>query len=51
MLNEELQVVRDEIGETRYQDGKFREATEMMDRLTTGDELADFLTLPAYEVL
>jgi malate synthase len=51
MLNEELQVVRDEIGEARYQDGRFREAAEMMDRLTTGDELADFLTLPAYEVL
>ena len=51
MLNEELQVVRDEVGEARYQDGRFREAAEMMDRLTTGDELADFLTLPAYEVL
>ena len=51
MLNEELQVVRDEVGEARYQDGKFREAAEMMDRLTTGDELTDFLTLPAYEVL
>jgi malate synthase len=51
MLNEELQVVRSEIGETRYLDGKFREAVEMMDRLTTGDELVDFLTLPAYEVL
>jgi malate synthase len=51
MLNEELQVVRNEVGETRYLDGKFREAAEMMDRLTTGDELVDFLTLPAYEVL
>jgi malate synthase len=51
MLNEELQVVRTEVGEARYQDGKFREAAEMMDRLTTGDELAEFLTLPAYEVI
>jgi len=51
MLNEELQVVRNEVGEVRYQDGKFREAAELMDRLTTGDELADFLTLPAYEIL
>ena len=51
MLNEELQVVRDEVGEPRYQDGRFREAAEMIDRLTTGEELADFLTLPAYEVL
>jgi len=51
MLNEELHVVRDEVGETRFQDGKFREATELMDKLTTGDELADFLTLPAYELI
>ncbi len=51
MLNEELQVVRDEVGEERYQDGKFREAAELMDRLTTSEELADFLTLPAYEAL
>jgi malate synthase len=51
MLNEELQVVRGEVGDARYQDGKFREAAQMMDRLTTGDELVDFLTLPAYEAL
>ena len=51
MLNEELQVVRGEVGEARYRDGKFREAAELMDRLTTGDDLADFLTLPAYEIL
>jgi malate synthase len=51
MLNEELQVVHGEVGEARYQDGKFREAAELMDRLTTADTLVDFLTLPAYEVI
>lgn len=51
MLNEELQVVHNEVGEARYQDGRFREAAEMMDQLTTGDTLAEFLTLPAYEAL
>ncbi len=51
MLNEELQVVRAEVGDARFQDGKFREATELMDRLTTSDELAEFLTLPAYEMI
>jgi malate synthase len=51
MLNEELQVVRDEVGEARFQDGKFREAAELMDRLTTDDTLVEFLTLPAYEML
>ena len=51
LLNEELQVVRDEVGEARFQDGKFREAAELMDRLTTDDTLVEFLTLPAYEML
>jgi malate synthase len=51
MLNEELQVVRSEVGEARFQDGRYREAAELMDRLTTDSELTDFLTLPAYEAL
>ena len=44
-------MVRDEVGEARFQDGRYREAAEMMDRLTTETELTDFLTLPAYEAL
>lgn len=51
MLDEELQVVRAEVGEDRFADGRYREAAEMMDRLTTDDELKAFLTLPAYETL
>ena len=51
MLNEELQVVRSEVGEARFQDGRYREAAELMDRLTTAPELTEFLTLPAYEAL
>ncbi len=51
MLAEEMQVVRGEVGEDRFQDGRFREAAELMDRLTTDDEMNDFLTLPAYEML
>ena len=51
MLTEELQVVRNEVGEGRFEDGRFREAAEMMNQLTTADELTDFLTLPAYEML
>jgi malate synthase len=46
-----LQVVRDEVGERRFEDGRFREAAELMNQLTTADELTDFLTLPAYEIL
>ena len=51
MLDEELQVVRSEVGEERFDNGRYREAAEMMDQLTTDDELKAFLTLPAYETL
>ena len=51
MLTEELQVVRGEVGESRFEDGRFRQAAELMNQLTTADELTDFLTLPAYEML
>jgi malate synthase len=51
MLDEELQVIRSEVGEDRFDNGRYREAAEMMDQLTTDDELKAFLTLPAYETL
>jgi malate synthase len=51
MQDEELQVVRSEVGEERFDNGRYREAAEMMDQLTTDDELKAFLTLPAYETL
>ena len=51
ILKEELQVVRTEVGEERFADGRYSEAVTMMDKITTGDEMVDFLTLPAYEHL
>ncbi len=51
MLQEELAVIRGEVGEDRYNNGRFDEAARLMDEITTADELVDFLTLPAYAVL
>ncbi|MCP5333793.1 MAG: malate synthase A, partial [Pseudomonadales bacterium] len=51
MLAEEREVVRKEIGEERWQNGKFEQATQLLDQITTSDELVDFLTLPAYQLL
>ena len=51
MLKEEMLVVREELGEARYSAGRFEEATHLMERITTQDELIDFLTLPGYELL
>ncbi|MDR2165605.1 MAG: malate synthase A [Zoogloeaceae bacterium] len=50
-LQEETQVVRREVGETRFQEGRFAEAAELLERLTTADDPADFLTLPGYDKL
>ena len=51
MLAEELEVVRKEVGEEAYINGRFNEAAEIMDRITTADECVDFLTLAAYDYL
>lgn len=50
-LKEEIEVVKQEIGDARYQSGRFVEAAELMARLTTSDELSNFLTVPGYDYL
>ncbi|WON76650.1 malate synthase A [Serratia sp. UGAL515B_01] len=51
MLKEEMWVIREEVGETRYHAGRFSEAAQLMEHITTQDELIDFLTLPGYALL
>jgi malate synthase len=51
MLKEEIEVVRKELGDAVYTAGRFVEAAKLLDKITTSDELVDFLTLPAYEFL
>lgn len=50
-LKEEVEVVKQEIGEARYQAGRFEEAAQLMAKLTTSDELTNFLTIPGYDYL
>lgn len=50
-MAEELEVVKQEVGETQFKAGRFDEAAELMQRITTQDALIDFLTLPGYELL
>ncbi|WP_423840200.1 malate synthase A [Vibrio mytili] len=50
-LKEEVDVVKREIGEARYQAGRFDEAAQLMAELTTSDELTNFLTVPGYDYL
>ncbi|QUJ68112.1 malate synthase A [Photobacterium sp. GJ3] len=51
MLAEEMQVLEQEVGASRFHQGRYQEAASMMARLTTSEALVTFLTLPGYEYL
>jgi malate synthase len=50
-LTEEIEVVKSEIGQERYDSGRFEQAAKLMAKLTTSDELTNFLTVPGYDFL
>jgi malate synthase len=49
--DEEMGRIEREIGASRFKAGRFPEARAIFERVATGSPLAEFLTLPAYEVL
>ena len=51
LLAEELARIESEVGSARYRSGRFPEAVELFLGLVKADELGEFLTLPAYELL
>jgi malate synthase len=51
MIQEELERIRGERGETRFAEGKFAEATRLFDELVTNEKLEEFLTPKAYDLL
>ncbi len=51
MLVEESEVVKAEVGAELWQQQNFDKASVLLLSITTADELVDFLTLPAYELL
>jgi malate synthase len=51
MLQEEMTVLEQELGEEPFARGQYQKAAELMAQLTTSDELVNFLTLPGYEYL
>jgi len=50
-LPEELDKIKDYVGEDQFAIGKFEEATSLFDRLVKDKEFVEFLTLPAYELI
>jgi malate synthase len=51
LITEELQKIKDSVGEQRYQGGKYQQATELFTKLILDDDFVDFLTLPGYQYL
>ena len=48
---EEFTRVRDELGAARFDGGRFEQARDLFLRVATSEDLEEFLTLPAYEML
>ena len=48
---EELEKIKNYVGEERYKNGKFELATELFDDLILNDNFAEFLTLKAYQFI
>lgn len=51
ILAEELEKIKNSVGEGDFSAGKYKLAGEIFLKITTNDEFVDFLTLPAYEYL
>ena len=48
---EELQKIKDTIGDEKYHQGKFKESVEIFNKMSTSEIFEEFLTLPAYDLL
>ncbi|WP_321488564.1 malate synthase A [uncultured Hyphomonas sp.] len=51
ILAEELAAIREAIGTEAYEQGRYELAAKIFTDTATGEDLPDFLTLPAYEAL
>jgi malate synthase len=51
VLSEELEKIKELVGEERYKNDEFGKAAELFDRISTDDEFVEFLTYPGYEYL
>ncbi|MGI9048314.1 MAG: malate synthase A [Rubrobacteraceae bacterium] len=51
VLDEELEKIKDIVGEERWEQDEFGKAADLFARISTDDEFVEFLTLPGYELL
>lgn len=50
-LEEEMDAIKAEVGDERFNNGHFTRAAELFDRMIREREFTEFLTMPAYEYL
>jgi malate synthase len=50
-LAQEMERIRSEVGHERFGQGHFEDARRLFDKLSTSEQLQEFLTLPAYDRL
>lgn len=50
-LYQELDTIKQEVGDARYAAGRFEQTADLFFELSTADEFANFLTLPSYPLL
>jgi malate synthase len=50
-MQEELQRIKNAIGDTRYVAGNYEKAARLFDEMVVNDELEEFFTLKAYPFL
>ena len=50
-LYQELDTIKQEVGEARYAEGRFEETADLFYQLSTAEAFAAFLTLPSYGLL
>ncbi|MEO0465968.1 MAG: malate synthase A [Pseudomonadota bacterium] len=51
LLEDEVSKIKTALGDSAFAEGRYPEATEIFVDTATGETLADFLTLPAYDAL
>ncbi len=48
VIDDEMNTIRAEVGDARFESGKFALARELFESISTAETLEDFLTVPAY---
>ncbi len=51
LLEEEMDAIRGELGDARFESGHFQRAMALFDAMIRDEEFSEFLTLPAYQYL